>query len=455
MAAVTYQYRSKKEVGNLSIRLTNGTAKNGIDLKMSTPIKSKRKYWYNTSKRAINFLKSLPKEATAKNHKTNLIELKHFIENQFLEDYNNGISITKDWLKAIIESNNIFDIKDTKEKISKEVEGKERIIKCNLLSNAILSMIDYYSINVNEQKKYKSALSLLKKYQLSTKTVYNTNDLNSKFSSKFMGWCLNEMLYKKSYINKVLMRYRKSVNYVYLNDEEDIIKVSKQLNNFKIFELRKNEKIVVTLNYDELKRIEKLKLIDENLKNARSALLLGCETGLRYSDMNKLNNSNLKTIQGLEFWAFNTSKTGLKVKIIASERLKHLIEVYGLPNLNKKNDDIKLNRLFKQLGKLAKIDEPTEGEVQKVVNIKGKDVKRIVKDIYPKYQLITTRTLRRSFATNYYGKIDTQLIMEVTGHTTEKMLKEYINKDDDTNMIKLKNQIDKFHQQRNSVERNN
>ena len=44
----------------------------------------------------------------------------------------------------------------------------------------------------------------------------------------------------------------------------------------------------------------------------------------------------------------------------------------------------------------------------------------------PKYELITTHTARRSFASNLLGRgIPKQFIMAVTGHTTEKSFNKY------------------------------
>jgi len=57
----------------------------------------------------------------------------------------------------------------------------------------------------------------------------------------------------------------------------------------------------------------------------------------------------------------------------------------------------------------------------------SKLVDHIVKvGFYPKYELITTHTCRRSFASNLYGKIETALIMRMTGHKSQKQLLEYI-----------------------------
>jgi len=53
---------------------------------------------------------------------------------------------------------------------------------------------------------------------------------------------------------------------------------------------------------------------------------------------------------------------------------------------------------------------------------------RFVKGKYPKHELMRTHDLRRSFATNLYGKIPTVVIMAITGHGTEQMLLKYIGK---------------------------
>ena len=58
---------------------------------------------------------------------------------------------------------------------------------------------------------------------------------------------------------------------------------------------------------------------------------------------------------------------------------------------------------------------------------RGKDNKRIL-GVYPKYKLISSHTMRRSFASNLYGKVPTIVIMAITGHTTEKSFLTYIKK---------------------------
>jgi integrase len=46
----------------------------------------------------------------------------------------------------------------------------------------------------------------------------------------------------------------------------------------------------------------------------------------------------------------------------------------------------------------------------------------------PKYKFVTSHIMRRSFASNYYGKIETPLLMNITGHSKERTFLTYIGK---------------------------
>lgn len=52
--------------------------------------------------------------------------------------------------------------------------------------------------------------------------------------------------------------------------------------------------------------------------------------------------------------------------------------------------------------------------------------RRKLKGVFKKYELITAHDLRRSFATNYYSKVETTILMRITGHKKESTFLEYI-----------------------------
>ncbi len=49
--------------------------------------------------------------------------------------------------------------------------------------------------------------------------------------------------------------------------------------------------------------------------------------------------------------------------------------------------------------------------------------------LFPKYHVISSHDLRRSFATNFFGKISTPILMNMTGHAKESTFMSYIGRD--------------------------
>jgi hypothetical protein len=342
MAKITFQYRSTKETGNLSIRLTHSKE---IDFRVSTPIQSKKEYWFKrtTNKAGKTVLKhknlkELPSNGSAeiRKHKGILETLEKEIENKFIIDLNNGKPINADWLKKVVLENT--EILNTKEKIQAVVSAKEnkakkkrlkkeRILNSNLLSSAVEKMFVKYATNPNELKKYKVTFNLLLKFQENKKQIFSLVDINQDFANSFMNWALLDMKYSKSYINTQLKKFRSSAVNSYENDEENIVKISKTLRSFKMFKDVYKGKIVITLNYDELDKIDKTTIENNRLQDAKKAILIGCETGLRYSDMNKLIDKNIKEVDKVKYWKFRTEKTDTIVQITITKRVLYLIDI--------------------------------------------------------------------------------------------------------------------------------
>ena len=79
--------------------------------------------------------------------------------------------------------------------------------------------------------------------------------------------------------------------------------------------------------------------------------------------------------------------------------------------------------------KLADLTEITEGK--KRINITPDKEKGTYRDVlgkFEKWELISSHIGRRSFASNYYGKVPTSYLINITGHSSEKMFLNYIKK---------------------------
>ena len=56
------------------------------------------------------------------------------------------------------------------------------------------------------------------------------------------------------------------------------------------------------------------------------------------------------------------------------------------------------------------------------------ETKRKEIGLFPKHEVISSHDLRRSFATNFFGKIETPILMNMTGHSRESTFLSYIGR---------------------------
>ena len=103
----------------------------------------------------------------------------------------------------------------------------------------------------------------------------------------------------------------------------------------------------------------------------------------------------------------------------------------------------KFNDYIKELCKEAGIDTPTKGAVTKVVEVEGKKVKRKVQGIFPKYELISSHTLRKTATTHMYQVLGAD-VKNITGHSKEETVNIYVNNDRSRVVSKTQELLKKF-----------
>ena len=182
---------------------------------------------------------------------------------------------------------------------------------------------------------------------------------------------------------------------------------------------------VIYLNDSELDSIRKMKNLATDMQITKDWLLLSCNVGQRVSDFMKFDYSKTWWEDGLGFMDFIQQKTDRRMTIPLFQEVVNILKRNN-NNFPKKMQHTKYNKNLKELCKIAGINKKIPGRVlQKVEGVEGY---RRVKGEYEKYNLISSHVGRRSFATNYYGKIKTSYIISITGHTTEKMYRNYLPK---------------------------
>jgi integrase len=185
------------------------------------------------------------------------------------------------------------------------------------------------------------------------------------------------------------------------------------------------------LTVDEIERLYQLNLsVMPAWEAVRDIFVFGCYTGLRFSDLVSIRESNIVINDGKECIDFITNKTGERVLVpLANTAIKILKKYkYQLP---KAICNQKFNAYLKFISQRAGFNQT----VQIVRTVGG--IKRV--EEYKKYELITTHTARRSFATNaYLAGLPAISIMKMTGHKTEQVFMKYISISQEENVSHIK-----------------
>jgi site-specific recombinase XerD len=169
------------------------------------------------------------------------------------------------------------------------------------------------------------------------------------------------------------------------------------------------------LNWSEIEKMWTVDLSEyPHLIPYRADFVLGCLTGLRFSDFSKLEKPDVRG----DFLYKKQGKSRHWVVIPLRRAAREILE-------NRFKDDYKpltnaeFNRHIKTVAKLASIDEPIKHSYRKGNNW--------FDEVKPKYEWITSHTCRRSFCTNeFLAGTPVELIMKISGHKSTKDFYRYI-----------------------------
>ncbi len=172
-----------------------------------------------------------------------------------------------------------------------------------------------------------------------------------------------------------------------------------------------------------MNRIEKKNLKNEYLENARDWLIISCYTGQRVSDFLRFTKEMIRIENGESILEFTQKKTGKIMTIPVHPKVLKILEKRN-GEFPRPISDQRYNEYIKKVCKKAKLKEKVQGGLQK----KTENGIRKVSGKYKKWKLVTSHIGRRSFATNFYGKIPTTYLIYITGHSSESMFLNYIGK---------------------------
>ena len=268
-----------------------------------------------------------------------------------------------------------------------------------------------YICTLNHLKAFRK----LKRYELTYERI------NQQFYETFMDY----LLVDKELLNNSVNTYIKSLKaFIAFSVERGYCKLNSDLKNFKVFA---DDGALIYLSETELLKIFRLELDTVELKVVRENFCFACFTGLRYSDIVKLQQENIKD----DYIEITTEKTRDFLRIPLNVHAKAILK-RNFGRLPKLYTNALTNFYLKELGKLAEINEQTQ-----IIKYRGVEK---VEFIEPKYKFLGTHTARRTFVTLCLEKgMRPETVMSITGHKDYKTFKKYIKLTDKVKLVEMNN----------------
>ncbi|MCT3699011.1 phage integrase SAM-like domain-containing protein [Elizabethkingia anophelis] len=402
MANIEFGVFSKKEPMNLNIRFYH----NKIDINTKTNIfifekdfRFKRISKGKKSARYVDIINESIKEKTDK--------LKRNVYDKFAEDFPKGNSIDSAWLIRIInefherpegENDSRYYIYPFAEQFIKEMQNK--------INPKTGKKLDLKTIT-----RHKYTLSLIKDYEEYSKQKVRIMNVDLNFHNDFVNFLKDVHNYGNTTIEKQLSTIKQYVR----EASQKGYKISPEIESSS-FTIKKDEVIDTYLNETEIDLIYNYDLSDnKRLDNVRDLFITGLWTGLRISDLKRINSFDMSHNR---IKISETEKTDTFVEIPIHSQLRQILEKREgvLPEIS----DQRFNEYVKELCELVGINEVILG------GLRNPETNRKEKGNYPKFKLISSHTCRRSFVSNHYGKLDDKTIMAITGHKSHSQFLDYV-----------------------------
>lgn len=244
-----------------------------------------------------------------------------------------------------------------------------------------------------------------------------TEELLTKFESYLIGKGLSN-----AYVFKSMKDIKTFLNWATQMGYNRVLTYQNYQQKFKD-EAANNNTNLFALKNEELKTLQRLEISRQALDRTRDMFLFCCFTGLRFSDAYKL---EWKDIADNRI-DIVTQKTNQHIKIPMNKTLQRIVSKYsenGQKRVFPTISNQKYNDQLKELGKIAGFNE----EWVKVKQC-GNTVTR---EKSPKYEFMSSHVARRTFVTYALRSgWQPEVIRAITGHTTSKMMMNYVKMDMD------------------------
>lgn len=364
-----------------------------------------------------------------------------------IKDLRKKHKLTKESVSAAIDS---IVLAERREVLSKEEDLREKYVK-RVRYTFKKTLIDYVNRAVDGTRRHsfgvsyaRFSLNILKQFrrimcEFLSKHPFDWNDIKEPLIDKFIAY-LEDYGYSKNTIQKYIHTFHSFVVYA----ENQGWHTNTRAKSFIKYATPRDEEMKnrIYLSKEEVQALYDMELTGFDEK-VRDVFLIGCYTGLRYSDLCRITESCIgETVTGTPVIRLVQKKTKTPVTIpIIDDNLIVLLKKYNynVPkivdvSLNR-NIKTTLERLSHTVPSLAKKERTIltvlEKKIEKEGRKKGLEPFEYDKEGNPiksRWEMVSLHTARRTFITNVYlsGKFSIEFMMKLSGHKKYDTFKKYV-----------------------------
>lgn len=309
---------------------------NGCKIELSTFQRVNPSHWDNTKKQIKLHIK-----------KANEI-------NQFLENFKSRIYST---YSKVLTTKSELNMNSFKEEFygTKVIIKEKTLIATTEEHNKEFEKLVGKKYSYGSYKNYKTTLTYLREFVpffFKQKDI-ELSKVDFKFCEAYYSFLTSQKPCNNNGANKHIQRVRKIINYAV---NSGYITISK-MNTYKL-ENTPTTKPFLTL--DEISRIESLKIQRKSMNDVRNVFIFQCFTGLAYSDIKQLNNSNIILKENGYWIKMKRQKTNISFSVPLLVKAVEILKLYftnkaGLVFPVLSNN--KMNQYLKIIQELAGIDK--------------------------------------------------------------------------------------------------
>jgi integrase len=279
--------------------------------------------------------------------------------------------------------------------------------------------VQAYKRNAKDKSTFLNTISHFENFQEYMDQNFQSHQINKELLDMFTTYLRTEKDLRLGTIKGILTRIKYMLKKCNLNGYAVD-------NSYQDSNIKNDDYFFIYLDIPDITRIYYCDKLTKMQEEIRDMLVLACYTGFRYSDCSRLSSANVRD----GYIHAKTQKTKKNVCVPMTKYVREIYEKYnnGFPPARSIQY---FNREIKIVCKIAGLVEPIKHEVEDK-NGKIKTITNL------KYELISSHTGRRSFATNLLkDNVPESQIMLCTGHSSPVSFGRYILVTAENNAKKL------------------